>query len=114
MYEFEKNKANNLILYGITVKHPETSESLKNRIANVFRDHLNIRREIAIQKATRVHTGKRIIRRGIQHETYYNYKMHLSNEGYTSYLFLRLKVLTSITLVQYLLLLKHLKIEKLS
>ena len=114
MYEFEKNKANNLILYGITVKHPETSESLKNRIANVFRDHLNIRREIAIQKATRVHTGKRTIRTGIQYETYYNTAMHLSNEGYTSYLFLRLKVLTSITLVQYLLLLKHLKIEKLS
>ena len=60
MYEFEKNKANNLILYGITVKHPETSDSLKNRIANVFRDHLNIRREIAIQKASRVHTGKNI------------------------------------------------------
>ena len=57
MYEFEKNKANNLILYGITTKHPETSDSLKNRIANVFRDHLNIRREITIQKATRVHTG---------------------------------------------------------
>ena len=60
MYEFEKNKANNLILYGINVKHPETSDSLKNRIANVFRDHLNIRREIAIQKASRVHTGKNI------------------------------------------------------
>ena len=61
MYEFEKNKANNLILYGINVKHPETSDSLKNRIANVFRDHLNIRREIAIQKASRVHTGKNIV-----------------------------------------------------
>ena len=61
MYEFEKNKANNLILYGITAKHPETSDSLKNRIANVFRDHLNIRREIAIQKASRVHTGKNIV-----------------------------------------------------
>ena len=61
MYEFEKNKANNLILYGITTKHPETSDSLKNRIANVFRDHLNIRREITIQKATRVHTGTYIM-----------------------------------------------------
>ena len=58
MYEFEKNKANNLILYGINTKHPETSDSLKNRISNVFRDHLNIRREITIQKASRVHTGK--------------------------------------------------------
>ena len=57
MYEFEKNKANNLILYGINTKHPETSDSLKNRISNVFRDHLNIRREITIQKASRVHTG---------------------------------------------------------
>ena len=58
MYEFEKNKANNLIFYGITVKHPETSEGLRTRIANVFRDHLNIRREITIQKASRIHTGK--------------------------------------------------------
>ena len=71
MYEFEKNKANNLILYGITTKHPETSDSLKNRIANVFRDHLNIRREITIQKATRVHTGTYIFHNGIPQLQFY-------------------------------------------
>ena len=78
MYEFEKNKANNLILYGITTKHPETSDSLKNRIANVFRDHLNIRREITIQKATRVHTGTYIFHNGIpQIQFYQSYNIHL-------------------------------------
>ena len=60
MYEFEQNKKNNLILYGITTKHPETSESLRTRIANIFRDHLNIRRDIPVQRATRVHTGPEV------------------------------------------------------
>ena len=67
MYEFEQNKKNNLILYGVTVKHPETSESLRVRIANVFRDHLNIRREITIQKASRVHTGKYFVTSWSEH-----------------------------------------------
>ncbi len=43
MYEFEQNKKNNLILYGIITKHPETSESLKARVVTLFKDHLNIR-----------------------------------------------------------------------
>ena len=60
MYEFEQNKKNNLILYGITTKHPETSESLRTRIANIFRDHLNIRRDIPVQRATRIHTGPEV------------------------------------------------------
>ena len=57
MYEFEQNKKNNLILYGVTARRPETSENLKNTIANLFRDHLNIRRELGIQKATRILQG---------------------------------------------------------
>ena len=57
MYEFEQNKKNNLILYGVTAKHPETSDSLKQRIAHLFRDHLNIRRDVNIQRATRIHQG---------------------------------------------------------
>ena len=60
MYEFEQNKKNNLILYGVTAKHPETSESLRQRISNLFRDHLNIRRDINIQKATRILQGQPI------------------------------------------------------
>jgi len=60
MYEFEQNKKNNLILYGITTKHPETSESLRVRITNIFRDNLNIRRDVPVTKATRVHTGPEV------------------------------------------------------
>ena len=62
MYEFEQNKKNNLILYGVTARRPETSENLKNTIANLFRDHLNIRRELGIQKATRILQGKLLVR----------------------------------------------------
>ena len=60
MYEFEQNKKNNLILYGITTKHPETSESLRTRIATILRDNLSIRREIPLLKANRVHTGPEV------------------------------------------------------
>jgi len=60
MYEFEQNKKNNLILYGITTKHPETSESLRVRISNIFRDNLNIRRDVPVLKASRVHTGPEV------------------------------------------------------
>ena len=61
MYEFEQNKKNNLILYGVTARRPETSENLKNTIANLFRDHLNIRRELGIQKATRILQGEFLV-----------------------------------------------------
>ena len=57
MYEFEQNKKNNLILYGIITKHPETSESLRARVINIFKDHLNIRRDIVVVRAARIHTG---------------------------------------------------------
>lgn len=60
MYEFEQNKKNNLILYGVTAKHPENSDSLKIRITNIFRDHLNIRRDVPITRAARVHTGPEV------------------------------------------------------
>ena len=57
MYEFEQNKKNNIILHGVTTKHPETSESLRKRIVDIFRDNLNIRRDVPVTRATRIHTG---------------------------------------------------------
>ena len=57
MYEFEQNKKNNIILHGVTTKHPETSESLRTRIVNIFRDNLNIRRDVPVTRASRIHTG---------------------------------------------------------
>jgi len=57
MYEFEQNKKNNIILHGVTTKHPETSESLRKRIVDIFRDNLNIRRDVPVTRASRIHTG---------------------------------------------------------
>lgn len=58
MYEFEQSKKNNLIFYGVRNRAHENSDSLKLYLANLLRDHLNIRREVPIQRATRIHTGK--------------------------------------------------------
>ena len=60
MYEFEQSKKNNLILYGITTRHPETSESLRNRVSQIFRDNLNIKRDLPVLRATRVQTGPEV------------------------------------------------------
>ena len=60
MYEFEQSKKNNLILYGITTRHPETSESLRTRVSTIFRDNLNIKRDLPVLRATRVQTGPEV------------------------------------------------------
>ena len=57
MYEFEQNKKNNLIFYGVRPRAHENSDSLKNHMMQIFRDNLNIRREVPILRATRVYTG---------------------------------------------------------
>ena len=58
MYEFEQNKKNNLIFYGVRPRPHENSDSLKSHMAQIFRDNLNIRREVPILRATRVYTGE--------------------------------------------------------
>ncbi|TRY80886.1 hypothetical protein TCAL_04708 [Tigriopus californicus] len=60
MYEFEQSKKNNLIFYGVRNRAHENSDSLKLYLANLLRDHLNIRREVPIQRATRIHTGPEV------------------------------------------------------
>ena len=57
MYDFEQNKKNNLIFYGVRGRSHENTDSLKRHLSDILRDHLNIRREIPIARATRVHTG---------------------------------------------------------
>jgi hypothetical protein len=57
MYDFEQNKKNNLILYGVKARSHENTDSLKRHLQEIMRDNLSIRREIGITRATRVHTG---------------------------------------------------------
>ena len=58
MYDFEQNKRNNLIFYGVPGEDRENRDDLRIKIANLLRLHLNMRREIPISKASRMLTGK--------------------------------------------------------
>ncbi len=60
MYEFEQNKRNNLILYGVRPRPHENADSLRAHLLAVFRDHLNIRREIPVSRASRVLAGPEV------------------------------------------------------
>ena len=95
-YDFEQNKRNNLIFYGIPGEERETRDDLRScgismwsfqlslikdktqlslyiwwkikllcsriKIANLLRLHLNIRRELPISKASRMYTGKSLVK----------------------------------------------------
>lgn len=58
MYDFEQNKKNNLIFYGIPGDVRETKDDLKHKISSLLKLRLNIRREISILRASRMLTGK--------------------------------------------------------
>merc|ERR1719277_2791285 len=60
MYDFEQNKKNNLILYGVRGRSHENTDSLRRHLSDILRDHLNIRREVPIARATRIHTGPEV------------------------------------------------------
>ena len=57
MYDFEQNKKNNLIFYGVPGDNRESKDELKHKIANLLKLRLNIRREIPILRASRMLTG---------------------------------------------------------
>ena len=57
MYDFEQNKKNNLIFYGIPGDMKESKDDLKHKIFNLLKLRLNIRREIPILRASRMLTG---------------------------------------------------------
>ena len=50
VYEFEQNKRNNLILYGLTNEARETPELLMAKVQNIIRVTLAIRRDINLTK----------------------------------------------------------------
>ena len=57
MYDFEQNKKNNLIFYGVPGDGKETKDNLKLKIMNLLKLRLNIRREIPLLRASRMLTG---------------------------------------------------------
>ena len=50
VYEFEQNKRNNLIFYGLNNEARETPEILIAKIQNIIRVTLGIRRDINLSK----------------------------------------------------------------
>ena len=60
MYDFEVNKKNNLIFYGIPNEINEKEAQLVQKIKDLVRHNMKIRRDIVITAATRMHTGPEV------------------------------------------------------
>ena len=60
MYDFEINKKNNLIFYGIPNENNEKEPQLLAKIKDMIRNHMKIRRDIVITSATRMYTGPEV------------------------------------------------------
>jgi phage shock protein A len=57
MYEFEQNKRNNLLFYGIPNDTRETPEALLQKISSILKTTLCVSRDIPVLKASRVLIG---------------------------------------------------------
>ena len=60
MYDFEINKKNNLIFYGIPNEINEKEAQLVAKIKEMIRNHMKIRRDVIITSAARMHTGPEV------------------------------------------------------
>ena len=61
IYEFETNKKNNLIFYGVPSEERETGERLLMKIQDIIRNNLNICREGLVSYANRMYTGPEVL-----------------------------------------------------
>ena len=61
MYDFEINKKNNLIFYGIPNEINEKEPQLISKIKELIKTHMKIRREVFITTATRMNTGPDVL-----------------------------------------------------
>ena len=61
MYDFEINKKNNLIFYGIPNEINEKEPQLIWKIKELIKTHMKIRRDIFITTATRLNTGPDVL-----------------------------------------------------
>merc|ERR1711892_432873 len=60
MYDFEVNKRNNLIFYGITGEQRETAAVLLSKVVSILRGSMAVKREISLMNASRLHTGPEV------------------------------------------------------
>ena len=58
IHEFEQNKKNNLIFYGLNNELRETPDILMSKIQTIIKVTLGVRRDIAIQKVSRIYNGE--------------------------------------------------------
>ena len=61
MYDFEVNKKNNLIFYGIPNEINEKEPQLIWKIKELIKTHMKIRRDIFITSASRMYTGPDVL-----------------------------------------------------
>ena len=61
IYEFETNKKNNLIFYGVPSEERETGDRLLMKIQDIIRSNLNISREGLVSYANRMYTGPEVL-----------------------------------------------------
>ena len=64
MYDFEANKRNNLIFYGVPNEQKEIQPALLQKITHIIRTQLGIRRDIPVAKVTGDRDADGIYRRG--------------------------------------------------
>ena len=57
MYDFEQNKRNNLIFYGVAGEDKESRDDLRLKISKLLRLHYNMKRDIPVTKVSRMMTG---------------------------------------------------------
>ena len=62
MYDFESNKKNNLIFYGIPNEPKERPERLIAKVTELIKINMKIRREMVITSASRMNTGPEVFR----------------------------------------------------
>ena len=60
MYDFEANKKNNLIFYGIPNETHEKESKLIDKVKELIKANMRIRRELVITTASRMYTGPEV------------------------------------------------------
>jgi hypothetical protein len=61
MYDFEINKKNNLIFYGIPQEERETGQKLTAKITELMKVKMSIHREISLSNVGRMYTGSDVL-----------------------------------------------------
>ena len=60
MYDFEQNKRNNLIFYGLPSDHEETPESLALSVQRLLKEKMLLKREMIITQVHKVRNERNI------------------------------------------------------